>query len=134
MCEICSMLTKKTLDRRQWCRSAVFIVNFEHYHKEKQNIGPWNDAKKTFTRGKLSLTVFETAITIVVVWFDLMLEQWTIFNITSLISMKFGHGVTLQISSSLCLDTFSFAYFQTNFCLMPKKSCTSFSNLLFLHT
>ena len=29
-CEICSKLTTKTLERRQWRRSGVFIVNFEH--------------------------------------------------------------------------------------------------------
>ena len=29
-CEICSNLTIKTLERRHWCRSGVFIVNFEH--------------------------------------------------------------------------------------------------------
>ena len=28
--EICSKLTIKTLERRQWCCSGVFIVNFEH--------------------------------------------------------------------------------------------------------
>ena len=27
-CEICSKLTIKTQDRRQWCRYAVLIVNF----------------------------------------------------------------------------------------------------------
>ena len=27
--EICSKLTIKTLERRQWRRSGVFIVNFE---------------------------------------------------------------------------------------------------------
>ena len=30
MCEICSKLTIKTPERRQWHRSGVFIVNFEH--------------------------------------------------------------------------------------------------------
>ena len=29
-CEICSKLTVKTLERRHWRRSGVFIVNFEH--------------------------------------------------------------------------------------------------------
>ena len=29
-CEICSKLTTKTPERRQWRRSSVFIVNFEH--------------------------------------------------------------------------------------------------------
>ena len=29
-CDICSKLTIKTPDRCQWCRSGVFIVNFEH--------------------------------------------------------------------------------------------------------
>ena len=29
-CEICSKLTIKTPYRRQWRRSAIFIVNFEH--------------------------------------------------------------------------------------------------------
>ena len=29
-CEICSMLTVKTPAGRQWRRSGVFIVNFEH--------------------------------------------------------------------------------------------------------
>ena len=29
-CEICSKLTIKTLERRNWRRSGVFIVNFEH--------------------------------------------------------------------------------------------------------
>ena len=29
-CEICSKLTIKTQERRQWRRSGVFIVNFEH--------------------------------------------------------------------------------------------------------
>ena len=29
-CEICSKLTINTPERRQWCRSGVFIVNFEH--------------------------------------------------------------------------------------------------------
>ena len=29
-CEICSKLTIKTPERRQWCRSGIFIVNFEH--------------------------------------------------------------------------------------------------------
>ena len=29
-CEICSKLTIKTPERRQWCRSGVFIVKFEH--------------------------------------------------------------------------------------------------------
>ena len=30
-CEICSELTIKTPKRRHWCRSGVFIVNFEHF-------------------------------------------------------------------------------------------------------
>ena len=29
-CAICSKLTIKTSERRQYCRSGVFIVNFEH--------------------------------------------------------------------------------------------------------
>ena len=29
-CEICLELTMKTPERRHWCRSSVFIVNFEH--------------------------------------------------------------------------------------------------------
>ena len=29
-CEICSKLTIKIPERRQWHRSGVFIVNFEH--------------------------------------------------------------------------------------------------------
>ena len=29
-CEICSELTIKTPEQRHWCRSGVFIVNFEH--------------------------------------------------------------------------------------------------------
>ena len=29
-CEICSKLTIKTSERRQWRRSGVFIDNFEH--------------------------------------------------------------------------------------------------------
>ena len=29
-CEICSKLTIKTPERRQWSRSGIFIVNFEH--------------------------------------------------------------------------------------------------------
>ena len=29
-CKICSKLTIKTPEQRQWCRSCVFIVNFEH--------------------------------------------------------------------------------------------------------
>ena len=29
-CKICSKLTIKTTERRQWCRSGVFIVYFEH--------------------------------------------------------------------------------------------------------
>ena len=29
-CEICSKLTAKTPDRRQWRCSGVFIVNFQH--------------------------------------------------------------------------------------------------------
>ena len=29
-CELCSKLTIKTPERRQWRRSGVFIVNFEH--------------------------------------------------------------------------------------------------------
>ena len=29
-CEICSKLTIKTPEQRQWCRSGVFVVNFEH--------------------------------------------------------------------------------------------------------
>ena len=29
-CEICSELTIKTPERRQWRRPGVFIVNFEH--------------------------------------------------------------------------------------------------------
>ena len=29
-CEICSKLTIKTPERRQWRRSGFFIVNFEH--------------------------------------------------------------------------------------------------------
>ena len=28
-CEICSKLTIKTPQRRHWCRSVVFIINFE---------------------------------------------------------------------------------------------------------
>ena len=28
--EVCSKLTVKTQERRQWRRSGVFIVNFEH--------------------------------------------------------------------------------------------------------
>ena len=29
-CEVCSELTIKTPERRQWLRSGVFIINFEH--------------------------------------------------------------------------------------------------------
>ena len=29
-CEICLKLTIKTPERHHWCRSGVFIVNFEH--------------------------------------------------------------------------------------------------------
>ena len=29
-CKICSELTIKTPERRQWRRSGIFIVNFEH--------------------------------------------------------------------------------------------------------
>ena len=29
-CGTCSKLTIKTPERRQWCRSGLFIVNFEH--------------------------------------------------------------------------------------------------------
>ena len=29
-CEICSKLTIETPERAHWCRSGVFIVNFEH--------------------------------------------------------------------------------------------------------
>ena len=29
-CEICSKLTIKIPERRQWCRSGIFLVNFEH--------------------------------------------------------------------------------------------------------
>ena len=29
-CEICSKLTIKTREQRQYCLSGVFIVNFEH--------------------------------------------------------------------------------------------------------
>ena len=29
-CQICSKLTIKTPERRQWGRSGVFFVNFEH--------------------------------------------------------------------------------------------------------
>ena len=29
-CKICSKLTIKTPERRQWRRSGVFVVNFEH--------------------------------------------------------------------------------------------------------
>ena len=29
-CDICSRLTIKIREQRQWCRSGVFIVNFEH--------------------------------------------------------------------------------------------------------
>ena len=29
-CEICSKLTIKTSKRHHWCRSGVFIVNFQH--------------------------------------------------------------------------------------------------------
>ena len=29
-CQICSKLIIKTQERRQWCRSGTFIVNFEH--------------------------------------------------------------------------------------------------------
>ena len=29
-CEICSKLTIKIPERRHWCRSGIFIVNFEH--------------------------------------------------------------------------------------------------------
>ena len=30
-CEICSKLTIKTPERCYWCRSDIFIVNFEHF-------------------------------------------------------------------------------------------------------
>ena len=29
--KICSELTKKTPERSHWCRSGVFVVNFEHF-------------------------------------------------------------------------------------------------------
>ena len=29
-CEVCSKLTIKTPEQRQWCRYGVFIVNFKH--------------------------------------------------------------------------------------------------------
>ena len=33
-CEICSKLTLKTPERRQWRGSGVFIVNFEHVNAD----------------------------------------------------------------------------------------------------
>ena len=32
MCEICLKLTVKTPERRQWCHSGVFIVDFNRFH------------------------------------------------------------------------------------------------------
>ena len=34
MCEICSEITIKTPERRQWRRSGVFIVNFEQVNAD----------------------------------------------------------------------------------------------------
>ena len=37
-CEICSKLPIKTPARRQWCRSVVFIVTFEHISLIEENL------------------------------------------------------------------------------------------------
>ena len=39
-CEICSRLTIKTQERRQFRRSGVFVVNFEH-HRGRSEIYPY---------------------------------------------------------------------------------------------
>ena len=38
MCEICWQCTIKTLERRQWRRSGVFIVNIEQISHIVQNV------------------------------------------------------------------------------------------------
>ena len=37
-CEICSKLTIKTPEQRQWRRSGVFIVNFEHIQWRRSGV------------------------------------------------------------------------------------------------
>ena len=55
MCEICSKLTKKTLERRQWRRSGVFVFNFEQI---------WHCSS-------VSIVEFEQVMSAVVLKFDL---------------------------------------------------------------
>ena len=58
-CEKCSELIIKTLERRQWCRSGFFIVNFEPISFE---ISFWN-AKKIATFSVIVLVlIFDLVI------------------------------------------------------------------------
>ena len=62
-CEICSELTIKTLKRRQYRRSPVFIVNFENIsHLLLVNFEQVNDggiiSVKIDTNGKIDVSIW----------------------------------------------------------------------------
>ena len=69
-CKICSILTIKTLERSLWCRSGLFIVNFEqifdvNYFRQKNwcltesSIRPWISKQN---RWKIWYTSFRAKI------------------------------------------------------------------------
>ena len=74
-CKICSKLSLKTPERRQWCLSSVFIVNFEHIlHHFLVFLLP-NLNRKIFAYG-ITITVF---LFILSFFLNFLIFTWYIF-------------------------------------------------------
>ena len=88
-CEICSTLTIKTPKRRDWRRSSVFIVNFEHTFTPcfSASIVGWPSFRKNFFTFNEILNFMTFAVV------EFLLEE--LKNILDLAQYNFLHLLTI---------------------------------------
>ena len=87
-CEVCSKLIIKTQERRHWCCSGVFIVNFKHFiHFSSVSILDFKQVNVSWVNVKLKIC---------------SASQWTGFYMITASIMK-----ELNLLSSYCVQTSS---------------------------
>ena len=87
-CEVCSKLIIKTQERRHWCCSGVFIVNFKHFiHFSSVSILDFKQVNVSWVNVKLKIC---------------SASQWTGFYMITASIMK-----ELNLLSSYCAQTSS---------------------------
>ena len=128
--EICSKLTKKTPERHQWCRSGVFIVNFEHISQSFSSVTIIGFEQVMFAGECLSVY---TCIKFANADMEQRIQEWTKWNLWKTAFKKLLQKKYLQKNvfvfseeKSFVIFLVSCTFYITQFCFKNFSSVSHF--------